>query len=122
MKQTDLRAGCKLALQPGTMTDHRSETFFSLPRIKVQRSFLISKGRLTDRLESTTALSILNGSTSFFVASRSIAEVNDFSKKYRSYRTGVAMIWLKVKVNRTRLCTAPHFAISRVDKADFSIT
>ena len=88
MKQTDLRAGCKLALQPGTMTDRRSETFFSLPRIKVQRIFLISQGRLTDRLESTTALSILNGPTSFFVASRSIAEVNDFSKKIKVIQDG----------------------------------
>ena len=36
------------------------------------------KGRLTDRLESTTALSILNGPKSFFVTSRLIAEVNEF--------------------------------------------
>ena len=27
MKQTNLRAGCKLVLQPGTMTGRRSETF-----------------------------------------------------------------------------------------------
>ena len=38
------------------------------------------KGRLTDRLESTTALSVLNGPKSFFVASRLIAEVNEFFK------------------------------------------
>ena len=30
MKQTNLRAGCKSALQPGTMTGHRSETFEDL--------------------------------------------------------------------------------------------
>ena len=45
---------------------------FSSERYKVQRIFLISKGRLTDRLESTTALSILNGPKSFFVTSRLI--------------------------------------------------
>ena len=38
------------------------------------------KGRLTDRLESTTALSVLNGPKSFFVAIRLIAEVNEFFK------------------------------------------
>ena len=38
------------------------------------------KRRLTDRLESTTALSILNGPKSFFVARRLIAEVNEFFK------------------------------------------
>ena len=32
------------------------------------------------RLESTTALSILNGPKSFFVTSRLIAEVNEFFK------------------------------------------
>ena len=42
------------------------------------------KRRLTDRLESTTALSILNGPKSFFVASRLIAEVNEFVQKYGS--------------------------------------
>ena len=49
-----------------------------------QRIFLISKGRLTDRLESTAALWILNGPNFFFVASpvasRLIAEVNQFFK------------------------------------------
>ena len=30
MKQTNLRAGCKSALQPGTMTGRRSETFEEL--------------------------------------------------------------------------------------------
>ena len=42
--------------------------------------FLMSKGRLTDRLELTTSLSILNGPKSFFVASRLIAMVNEFFK------------------------------------------
>ena len=62
---------------------------------------------MTDRLESTTALSILNGPKSFFVASHLIAEVNEY---FKSKPTRVAMIWLRVKVNRTRLCTAAHFA------------
>ena len=30
MKQTNLRTGCKSALQPGTMTGRRSETFEDL--------------------------------------------------------------------------------------------
>ena len=72
----------------------------------MQKIFLISKGRLTDRLESTTALSILNEPTSFFVASRLIAEVNDFFFKKiqviqdKSEPTRVAMLWLRV--NRTK--------------------
>ena len=40
------------------------------------KDFLILKGRLTDRFESTTALSILNGPKYFFLTSRLIAEVN----------------------------------------------
>ena len=46
----------------------------------MQRIFVILKGRLTDRLESTTALSILSGPESFFAASRLIAAVNEFFK------------------------------------------
>ena len=54
---------------------------FSLPRISTKEFSLCSwKGRLTDRLESTTALSILNEPKSFFVTSRLIAEVNEFFK------------------------------------------
>ena len=75
MKQTNLRAGCKSALQPGTMTGRRSETFEEL--LYLFSSEDKYKG-LTDRLESTKALSILNGPKSFFVASRLIAEVNEF--------------------------------------------
>ena len=83
IKQTNLRAGYKSALQPGTMTGRRPETFEDLLYLfssedKYKRIFLILKGRLTDRLKSTTALTILNGPKSFFVVSRLIAEVNDF--------------------------------------------
>ena len=80
MKQTNLRAGCRSALQPGMITDLKhlkTSDIFSLPRNKVQRIFFILKGRLTYRLESTTALSILNGPESFFVASRLIAAVKN---------------------------------------------
>ena len=61
MKQTNLRTGCKSALQPGTMTGRRSETFEDLLYISSEDkykgfSLVILKGRLTDRLESTTAL------------------------------------------------------------------
>ena len=75
MKQTNLRAGCKSALQPGTMTGRRSETFEELLHLFSSEDKY--KG-LTDRLESTKALSILDGPKSFFVASRLIAEVNEF--------------------------------------------
>ena len=74
MKQTNLRAVYKSALQPGTMTGRRSETFEEL--LYLFSSEDKYKG-LTDRLESTTALSILNGPKPFFVASRLIAEVNE---------------------------------------------
>ena len=54
-----------------------------------------------------TALSILNGHKSFFVASHLIAEVNEYFKiqviQDKSKPTRVAMIWLRIKVNRTRL-------------------
>ena len=33
----------------------------------------------------------------------------------KSKPTRVAMIWLRVKVNRTRLCTAVHFARNEID-------
>ena len=32
----------------------------------------------------------------------------------KSKPTRVAMIWLRVKVNRTRLCTAAHFARNEI--------
>ena len=86
---------------------------------------------MTDRSESTTALSILNGPKSFFVTSRLIPWVPEtfhawFPVSVKSRRsmnflkiqviqdkskpTRDAMIWLRVKVNRTRLCTAVLFA------------
>ena len=81
-------------------------------------NFLVSKGRLTDRLESTTALSVINGPKSFFVASRLIAEVYEFLNiqviQAKSKPMCVAMIWLRVKVNRTRLWTAAHFARNEI--------
>ena len=59
----------------------KTSDIFSLPRISTKDfNFLLSKGRLTDRLESTTALSVINWPKSFFVASRLIAEVNEFLK------------------------------------------
>ena len=49
-EQTNLRAGCKSALQPGTMTGRRSQTFehsyiFSLPRIRT-KDFRYIKGKI----------------------------------------------------------------------------
>ena len=34
MKQTNLRAGCKSALQPGTMTDGKRRTQYSCKEVK----------------------------------------------------------------------------------------
>ena len=50
MKQTNLRAGCKSALQPGTMTGRQSKTFedlciFSLSRIST-KDFPYIKGKI----------------------------------------------------------------------------
>ena len=55
----------------------KTSDIFSLPRIST-KDFPYIKGKLTDRLESTTALSILNGPKSFYVASRLTVEVNEF--------------------------------------------
>ena len=86
-------------------------------------------------MESTTALSILDGPKSFFVTSRLIPWVPEtfharFPVSVKSLRsmnflkiqviqdkskpTRVAMIWLRVKVNRTRLCMAVHFARNKI--------
>ena len=81
--------------------------------------FLISKGRLTDRLESTTALLIFQW-THVFLCCQSfdrrgqwtfwkIQVIQDKCKPMR-----VAMIWLKVKVNKTRLYTAAHFSRNEI--------
>ena len=62
------------------MTGRRSKTFqdlFSLPRIST-KDFPDIKGRLSDLLESSRALSILIGPKSFFDASRLMTEVNEF--------------------------------------------
>ena len=61
MKQTNLRAGCKSALQPGTITGRRCETFEDLLYIfsfqdKYKGFSSYYKGRLIDRLESTRPL------------------------------------------------------------------
>ena len=108
MKQTNLRAGCKSTLQPGTMTDRLSQTFedpyiFSLPRIST-REFPYIKEKIVWSI----------GINYCFVTSRLIAEVNDFFKigvtLDKSKPTRVALIWLRVTLNRTRLFRAAHFA------------
>ena len=86
---------------------------------------------MTDRLESTTAMSILNGPKSFFITSRLIpwvpetfharfpVSVKNFLKmqviqdKSKPTRTAM-MIWLRAKANGTRLCTAVHFARNKI--------
>ena len=71
MKQTNLRAGCKSALQLGTMTGRRSETLehsyiFSLPRIRA-KDFPYIKGKIDRSIGINYSSVNLNGLKSFFV-------------------------------------------------------
>ena len=83
MKQTNIHTGCKSALQPGTMTGRRSETFedllyiFSLPRIST-KDFPYIKEKI-DRSTGINCSSVNFKWTQVF-ASRLIAEVNQFFK------------------------------------------
>ena len=70
--------------QVADLKNLKTSDIFSLPRINT-KYFPYIKGKI-DWSIWTTALSILNGPKSFFVASHLIAEVNEFFKKYRSYR------------------------------------
>ena len=132
MKETNLRTGCKSALQPGTMTGRRSETFvashagvfrktsyiFSLPRIST-KDFPYIKGKI-DRSTGINYSSVNFKWTQVFLCCQpfnrrgqwiflKIQVIQDKSKPTR-----VAIIWLRVKANRTRLYTAVHFARSEI--------
>ena len=132
MKQTNLRTRCKSALQPGTMTGRRSETFedllyiFSLPRIST-KEFPYIKGKI-DRSTGINYSSVNFKWTQVFLCCQSFDRRGQWIfKKDKSKPTRVPMIWLRVKVNRTRLCTAVHLARNeikkrRVAKTDFSGT
>ena len=85
----------------------KTSYIFSLPRIST-KDFPYIKGKI-DRSTGINYSSVnFKWAKSFFVASRLIAEVN------ANQPTRVAMIWLRVKVNRTRLCTAVHFARNEI--------
>ena len=85
----------------------KTSYIFSLPRISTE-DFPLIKGKI-DRSTGINYSSVnFKWAKSFFVASRLIAEVN------ANQPTRVAMIWLRVKVNRTRLCTAVHFARNEI--------
>ena len=85
----------------------KTSYIFSLPRISTE-DFPLIKGKI-DRSTGINYSSVnFKWAKSFFVASRLIAEVNT------NQPTRVAMIWLRVKVNRTRLCTAVHFARNEI--------
>ena len=110
----------RMQVSPPARNDDRSPIWniwrphiFSLQRIRT-KDFPYIKEKIDCRSESTTHLSSLNWPNSFFVASRLIAEVNEFFKKYGSKLTRVAMIWLRVKVNRTRLRRAARFARNEI--------
>ena len=93
----------------------KTSDIFSLPRT-CTKHFPYIKGKINWSIW-TTALPILNTrSLSLLPVIWSQGSVN-FLKKYRSYRISlnrVAMIWLRVKVNRTRLCMAAHFARNEI--------
>ena len=124
MKQTNLRAGCKSALQPGTIKGGRSERFEGLWylfssedkykgfSVYQREDGLIDWNQLQlCQFSMDPCLSLLpvvwsQKSMNFF----KIQVVRDKSKQMC-----VAMIWLRVEVNRTRLCTAAaHFARNEI--------
>ena len=123
-KQTNLRVGCKSALQPGTMTGRRSEKFrktsdiFSLPRIST-KNFPYFKGKI-DWSIGINYSSVNFKWTQVFLCCQSFDRRGQwiFLKIQvildKSKATRVAMIWRRVKVNRTRLCTAAHFARNEI--------
>ena len=74
----------------------------------VQGNFLILKRRLSDRLESTTALLPVVWSQRSMIFFK-IGVTLDKSKPTR-----VALIWLRVTLNRTRLFRAAHFARNEI--------
>ena len=111
----------------------KTSDIFSLPRISTKDfNFLVWKGRLTDRLESTIALSVLNGPKSFFVASRLIAEVNEFLKNTGhtgqrlnqrvSLWYGWELRWIELGCVRRPTSQEMKENIRRVEKAVFSST
>ena len=123
-KQTNLRVGCKLALQPGTMTGRRSEKFrktsdiFSLPRIST-KDFPNINGRI-DRSIGIHYSSVNFKWTQVFLllpvvwSQRSMNFLKIQVILDKSKPTRVAMIWRRGKVNRSRLCTAAHFARNEI--------
>ena len=111
----------------------KTSDIFSLPRISTKDfNFLVWKGRLTDRLESTIALSVLNGPKSFFIASRLIAEVNKFLKNTGhtgqrlnqrvSLWYGWELRWIELGCVRRPTSQEMKENIRRVEKAVFSST
>ena len=86
---------------------------------------------MTDRLESTTAMSVFKctqvflcyqqsfdtlGARDFSCAVSGFGQVSQRSMIFLKIQvTRIAMIiWLRVKVNGTRLCTAVHFARNKI--------
>ena len=127
MKQTNLRTGCKSALQPGTMTGRLSETFevlwYLLSSEDKYKGFPCIKGKI-DWSIGINYSSVSFKWTQVFLCCQSFDRRGQwFFLKMRvipgviqdkSKPTRVAMIWLRVKVNRTRLCTAAHFARNEI--------
>ena len=80
----------QVSLQPGTMTGRGSETFEDLLCLfsseDKYKDFPYIKEKIDWSIGMNYSSVILNGLRSFFVASRLIAEVNEYFQKYGSYR------------------------------------
>ena len=111
-------------LFPQKMTGRRSETFedyiFSLPRIST-KDFPYVK----EKIDWSIGINYKSDDfkwTQVFLCCQSFDRRCKwiFSKvrviQDKSKPTRVAMIWLRVKVNRTRLCTAVHFARNKISE------
>ena len=119
VKQTKLRAGCKSASsqerwQVAELKHLKTSYVFSLPRI-CAKDFPYIKEKI-DWSIGIKYSSVDFKWTQIFLCCQSFDPRGQwiFSKirviQDKSKPTRVAMIWLRIKVNRTRLCTAAHFA------------
>ena len=115
MKQTNLRAGCKSASsqerwQVADLKHLKTSYVFSLPRIST-KDFPYIKEKI-DWSIGINYSSVDFKWTQIFLCCQSFDRKGQwiFSKirviQDKSKPTRVAMVWLRVKVNRTRLCTA----------------
>ena len=121
MKQTNLRAGSPIW---NIWRPLISSNVFSLPRIRT-KDFPYIKEKI-DWSIGINYSSVDFKWTQIFLCCQSfvrrgqwifskIQVIQDKSKPPGlNQRVSIAMIWMRVKVNRTRLCTAAHFARNEI--------